>query len=82
MASPRTHNPIQYWQLRRRLNVEQAAVRLGLSSARYRTVVVFGTERLTEAELRQVQTIAGIDEKTLRRWQQRPRGDTRNPPAR
>lgn len=82
MTSPRTHNPVQYWQLRRRLSVEQAAFRLGLSPARYRVVVVLGTERFTDAELRQAQRITGISEETLRVWQQRPRGDTRNPPAR
>ncbi|HKX19528.1 MAG TPA: hypothetical protein VJT33_16115 [bacterium] len=82
MASPRTHNPIQYWQLRRRLNVDQAAARLGLSPARYRAVVVFGKERLSDAEIQQVHTITGIRADALRAWQQRPRGDTRNPPAR
>ena len=45
MASPRTQNPVQYWQLRKRLTVEQAAQRIGNSSDRYRSVVVRGTER-------------------------------------
>lgn len=82
MQTRRTHNHVQYWQLRRRLSVEQAAFRLGRSPARYRVVVVLGTERFTDAELRQAQRITGMGEETLRVWRQRPRGDTRNPQAR
>jgi len=81
MASPRTQNPIQHWQLRRRLNVEQAAVSLGLSPARYRSVVVLGSDRFSDAELRQVHKVTGISVGNLRAWQDRPRGDVRNPPA-
>ena len=82
MPSPRTQNPIQYWQLGRRLSVDQAASRLGLSAVRYRAVVVFGEERLSELELRQVHTVTGVALDVLRGWQDRPRGDTRNPMAR
>lgn len=82
MPSPRTQNPIQYWQLRRRLSLEQAASRLGLSPARYRAVVVFGRERLSDAELGHVHAITGVALDVLRAWQDRPSGDTRNPPAR
>ena len=82
MPSPRTQNPIQYWQLRQRLSVEQAALRLGLSPARYRAVVIFGMERLSDVELLQFHTVTGIRVEVLRAWQERPRGDTRNPPAR
>lgn len=81
MPSLRTQNPILRWQLRRRLSVEEAAARLGLSPARYRSFV-FGWERLSDAELQQAHTITGIGVEVLQAWQQRPRGDTRNPPAR
>ncbi len=81
MSSPRTRNPILHWQLRRPLSVEQAASRLELSPIRYRSFV-FGWERLSDAELQQVHTVTGIAVDVLRTWQQRPRGDTRNPPAR
>lgn len=46
MASPRTQNPVQYWQLHSRLTVEQAAHRIGISPDRYRAAVVFGKEPL------------------------------------
>lgn len=45
--------------------------RLGLSPARYRSVVVFGGERLSDPEFRQVHAITGIALDTLRGWQQR-----------
>lgn len=48
---PRTQNPIQYWQLRSHPSMEQAAQRLGISTDRYRAVVVQGTERLTSLAL-------------------------------
>src|SRR5690349_9756926 len=51
---PRTQNPVQYWQLRSRLSVEQAAQRIGISPDRYRVVVVAGSERFTDEEIRQV----------------------------
>jgi len=79
---PRTQNPVQYWQLRSRLSVEQAAQRIGISPGRYRAVVVFGKERFTEEEIRKVLAATGIAEDRLRAWEQRPRGDTRNPHAR
>lgn len=82
MASPRTQNPVQYWQLRHRLSVEQAAQRIGISPERYGAVVVLGTEHFTEGEIRQVLAATGIAEDRLRAWEQRPRGDARNPPAR
>lgn len=75
---PRT----QYWQLRSGLNVEKAALRIGISPERYRAVVVFGQECFTEEEIRQVLAATGIAEDRLRVWEQRPRGDMRNPPAR
>ena len=79
---PRTQNPVQYWQLRARLSVEQAAQRIGVSVARYRDVVVRGDEHFTEEEIRKVLATTGIAEDRLRVWEQRPQGDTRNPPAR
>ena len=79
---PQTRNPVQYWQLRSGLNVERAAQRIGISPDRYRAVVVFGKERFTEEEIRQVLAATGIAEDRLRAWEQRPRGDTRDPPAR
>jgi hypothetical protein len=44
--------------------------------------VVFGKERFTEEEIRQVLFATGIAEDRLRAWEKRPGGDTRNPPAR
>ena len=82
MASPRTQNPVQFWQLRKRLTVEQAAHRNGIAVKRYRAVVVRGDSRFTEEEIRQVLTRTGIPEERLRAWEQRPRGDTPNPLAR
>jgi cyanate lyase len=79
---PRTQNPVQNWQLRKRLSGEQAAQRIGISADRYCVVVVFGKERFTEDEIRQVLAATGIAEDRLRAWEQRPQGDTRNPPAR
>jgi hypothetical protein len=79
---PRTQNPVQYWQLRSRLSVEQAARRIGISLDRYGVVVVLGTEHFTEEEIRRVLAVTGIAEDRFRAWEQRPRGDTRNPPAR
>lgn len=63
-------------------SVERAASRLGVSPTRYRAVVVFGKERLTDAEITQVHSITGIGVDVLRTWQERPPGDVRNPPAR
>ena len=80
--SPRTQNPVQYWQLCRRFSVEEAARCIGISSDRDGAVVVLGTERFTEEEIRKVLAATGIGEERLRAWEQRPRGDTRNPPAR
>lgn len=51
---PRTENPVQYWQLRSRLSVEQAAERIGISPDLYRTVVVFGKSRFSEPEIQRV----------------------------
>jgi len=79
---PRTQNPVQYWQLRSRLSAEQAAQRIGISPDRYGAVVVLGKDRFTEEEIRQVLAATDIAEDRLRAWEQRPRGDTRNPPAR
>jgi hypothetical protein len=79
---PRTQNSVQYWQLRSRLTVEQATQRLGISPERYGSVVVAGDERFTEEEIRKVIVVTGIAEDRLRAWEHRPRGDTRNPPAR
>lgn len=73
---------MQYWQLRSRLTVEQVARRTGIPADRYRAVVVFGEARFTEEEIRKVLAATGIDEDRLRAWEGRPRGDTRNPPAR
>jgi hypothetical protein len=73
---------VQYWQLRSRLSVEQAAQRIGISPDRYGEVVVLESAHLTEEEIRQVLAATGIAEDRLRAWEQRPRGDTRNPPAR
>jgi hypothetical protein len=81
MASPRTQNPVQYWQLCSRLTVEQAAQRIGGSLGRYRAVVVRGTERFTEEEIRRVLAETSIAEDRLRAREKRPLGDTRNPPA-
>ena len=82
LASPRTQNPVQHWQLRRRLSVEQAAHRIGISPDRYGEVVVLGNSRFTEEEIQRVLAATAIDEARLRQWERRPRGDTRNPPAR
>lgn len=79
---PRTQNPVQYWQLRARLSIEQAAQRIGISADRYGAVIVQGTEHFTEEEIRKVLAVRGIAEDRLRAWEARPRGDTRNPPAR
>jgi hypothetical protein len=79
---PRTQNPVQYWQLRRHLSIEQAAQRIGISPDRYGAVVVHGDDHFTEEERRRVLAATGIAEDMLRAWEQRPRGDTRNPPAR
>lgn len=79
---PRTQNPIQHWQLRLRLTAEQAAQRIGISLERYRAVVVRGTERFTEEEIRRVLAETGIAEDRLRAWERRPVRGTRNPPAR
>ena len=79
---PRTQNPIQFWQLWKRLTVEQAAHRIGIPVERYRAVVVRGDGRFTEKKIRQVLTRTGIPEEGLRAWEQRPRGDIRNPRAR
>src|SRR5579859_4630897 len=54
VTRPRTQNPVQYWQLRSSLSVEQAARRIGIPPDRYGTVVVLGTEHFTEAEIRKV----------------------------
>jgi hypothetical protein len=62
---PRTQTPVQYWQLRERLSAEQAARRVGISADRYRAVVVIGTERFTEDEIRQVLAATGIAEDRL-----------------
>lgn len=61
---------------------EQATLRIGISPDRYRAVVVFGKDRFTEEEIQQVLAATGIAEDRLRAWEQRPVGDTRNPPAR
>lgn len=82
MAPPRTQNPIQYWQLRSCLTIEQAAQRVAISLDRYRAIVVFGKDCFTEEEIRRVLVVTGIAEDRLRAWEQRPRGDTRNPLAR
>jgi len=82
MASPRTQNPVQYWQLRKRLTLDQAADRIGISLDRYRDVVVRGDERFTEPEIRKVLAATDVAEGKLRAWEQRLRDDTRNPPAR
>jgi hypothetical protein len=81
MASPRTQNPVQYWQLRSRLTVQQAADRIGITLDRYLTVVLSGESRFTEAEIQRVLSATGIAEDGLRAWEQRPKGDTRNLPA-
>jgi hypothetical protein len=62
--------------------VEQAAERIGISRDRYSEVVVRGDERFIPEELQRVLSVTGIAEGTLKAWEQRPRGDTRNPPAR
>jgi hypothetical protein len=67
---PRTQNPVQYWQLRSRLTVQQAADRIGITLDRYRSVVVLGESRFTEAEIRQVLSVTGIAEDRLRDWEQ------------
>lgn len=79
---PRTQNPVQYWQLRSRLSVQQAVQRIGISAERYADVVVLGNARFTEDEIRKVLTATGIVEDELRAWEQRLQVDTRNPPAR
>jgi len=79
---PRTQNPVQYWQLRSGLSVEQAAQGIGISPDRYRAVVVFGKDRFTGEELQQVLAATGVAEDRLRAREQRPQGDTRIPPAR
>ena len=82
MSSPRTQNPVQYWQLMKRLTVEQAAERIGISPDRYREVVVSGNEHFTQEELQRVLSVTGIAKGALRAWEHRPKGDTRNPLAR
>lgn len=82
MASPRTQNPLQFWQLRKRLTLEQAANRIGISRNRYFAVVLRGDEKFTEAEIQKVLSVTDIAEDRLRAWERRPRGDTNNPPAR
>jgi hypothetical protein len=82
MASPRTQNPVQYWQLRKRLTVAEAAERTGISRERYREIVVLGTATFTDEEIRLVVAAAGIPENLIRAWEERPRGDVRNPLAR
>ena len=42
----------------------------------------FGTERLSDPDLQHVHVITGIAVDVLRAWQERPRGDTRNPSGR
>jgi cyanate lyase len=79
---PQTQNPVQYWQLRSGLSIEQAAQRIGVTPARYRAVAVFGKERFTEEEIQQVLAATGIAEDRLRAWEQQSQGDTRIPPAR
>jgi hypothetical protein len=44
--------------------------------------VVLGSEHFTEEEIRKVLAVTGIAEDRLRAWEQRPKGNTRNPPAR
>jgi hypothetical protein len=61
---------VQHWQLCSRLSVEQAAQRLGISSERYRALVVRGTERFTEEEIRRVLAETDIAEDRLRAWEQ------------
>jgi hypothetical protein len=78
---PRTQNPVQFWQLHSRLSVEQAAKRIGIAPDRYRVVVVFGKDRFIEEEIHQVLAATGIAEDSLRAWEQRPKGDSRIPPA-
>ena len=79
MASPRTQNLVQFWQLRRRLTLEKAADRIGISRDRYRAVVVRGDERFTEVEIQKVLASTDVAEEKLRAREQRPHGDTRNP---
>jgi hypothetical protein len=43
---PSNPKPCQYWRLRKRLGIEQAAQRIGISADRYGAVVVLGTEQL------------------------------------
>ena len=62
MASPRTQNPVQYWQLRSRLTMQEAADRIGISLDRYRSVVISGERRFTEDEIQQVLSATGIAE--------------------
>jgi hypothetical protein len=70
-------NPVQYWQLRSGLSVEQAAQRVGISADRYRAVVVFGKVRCTEEEIQQVLAATSVAGDMLRAWEQRLRGDAR-----
>lgn len=82
MTSPRTQNPIQYWQLRKHLTVEQAAEIIGILRDRYLEIVVSGNEHFTREELQRLLSATAITEDKLRAWEQRPKGDTRNPAAR
>lgn len=75
MSSPRTQNPVQFWQLRKRLTVDQAAHRIGIHVERDRTVVVRGDSRFTEDEISHVLAATGIAEDRLRAWAKRPKGD-------
>lgn len=77
-----TQNPVQRWQLGKRLRAAQAAQRIGISPKRYVEVVVLGFAHFTEEEIQKILAVTAIVEDKLRTWQQRPRGDTRNPPAR
>ena len=62
--------------------MEEAAHRIGISPDRYCKVVVLGNEPFTSEEFQRVLSATGIAEGTLRAWEQRPRGDIRNPAAR
>jgi len=79
---PRTQNPVQSWQLRSRLSVEQAAQRIGIPPERYRAVVVLGDDRFNEPEIQRVLAVTGLAEDRLRAWERRPQGDPRISPAR
>ena len=62
--------------------MQEAADRIGITLDRYLTVVLSGEGRFTEPEIQQVLSVTGIAEDRLRAWEQRPKGDVRNPPAR